>query len=225
VRREVGGTATSGDGAFEVVVGPNAFDADSIFVLVSEAASEDSDVLRSYNVHPGVTEDFAGFRDFVEISVAYDDTVSQPQDLCLARLVPETYGVRSVLDSFVDTTGHRVIAYVDSLGPLGLYRSADAASELLRETGVRLEPGYPNPSQDSANILYEIAEAGLVDIKVYSVDGRLVREILSGQSTRGLHRVEWNGTDSRGKKVASGVYYVRIENRGGSASTKLLIVN
>ena len=225
VRREAGGSLESEDGALAVAVGPNAFAADSIFMLVTEAGISGEGVLTNYYVYPAGTDDFAAFSDFVEVSIAYDDTVSQPRDLCLARLDPAAAGSWEMLESFVDTTAHRVIAYVDSLGVLGLYRSGEVASDLLHRSGVELAPGYPNPSQGGAEILYEIAEAGFVEITVYSVTGRMVSRVYQGQATRGLHRAQWSGTDSDGNRVASGVYYARIESRGGSASTKLVIVN
>jgi C1A family cysteine protease len=223
-RRGTGGTATAGDDGFEVVVGPEAFDADSMFILVSEVAPGPN-VLRAYEVHPNAVEDLTRFKDFVEVSIAYDDTISEPRSLCLARLTWEGHALQARLKSFVDTTGHRVIAYVDSLSALGLYRSDDVASALMSDAGLVALPSRPNPSMGSANILYELAETGPVTLGVYSVEGRLVREIFRAESTRGLHRVEWDGEDSRGKKVASGVYYVRIESRGATASTKLVIVN
>jgi hypothetical protein len=40
-----------------------------------------------------------------------------------------------------------------------------------------------------------------------------------------MHRVEWSAVDSRGKDVASGVYFLKAESGAGGATRKLLVVN
>jgi flagellar hook assembly protein FlgD len=64
-----------------------------------------------------------------------------------------------------------------------------------------------------------------VRLNLVTAEGRLVRQLWEGDVVRGMHRLDWDGTDSRGKKVASGVYYLRIETGVGDATQKLIIVN
>jgi hypothetical protein len=44
---------------------------------------------------------------------------------------------------------------------------------------------------------------------VYDVSGRLVSELISEPKPAGEYLVRWDGTDSGGRRVASGVYFVR----------------
>ncbi len=53
---------------------------------------------------------------------------------------------------------------------------------------------------------------------LHNVTGRLVRRLESGPRQRGIHAARWDGTDSRGRVVPAGVYFVRF-SAGRTAST------
>jgi hypothetical protein len=66
----------------------------------------------------------------------------------------------------------------------------------------------PNPIRGSARI----ESPGGGRINVYDLRGRRVRRIL--ESHTGSVRADWNGTDDRGRLLASGVYFIRLEGPG-----------
>jgi len=74
----------------------------------------------------------------------------------------------------------------------------------------RLDQNYPNPFNPTTNIYYQIPTAGIVDLKVYDVSGRLVRTLINGFKEKGLYSVSWDGKDEFGRDVASGVYFLRM---------------
>ncbi len=82
----------------------------------------------------------------------------------------------------------------------------------------------PNPSlQGEVEISYVAAEKIPLALKVYDIQGRLVRTLVTGASEKpGMHRVRWNGRDESGREVPSGIYFYRLEARGFLASRKLL---
>jgi flagellar hook assembly protein FlgD len=53
-----------------------------------------------------------------------------------------------------------------------------------------------------------------VNITVYDVAGRMVRELVDQHRMAGHWSVQWNGEDERGQRVASGLYFYRM--RAGS---------
>ena len=48
-------------------------------------------------------------------------------------------------------------------------------------------------------------------MRLYDVSGRLVRTLADGDLAAGEQRLRWDGNDDRGRALASGVYYLRVE--------------
>jgi hypothetical protein len=81
-----------------------------------------------------------------------------------------------------------------------------------------------NPFADAIRVSYEVPTAGRVKLGVYDVGGRLVAELLNGTRPAGVHEAEWNlGTDG-GERVASGVYFIRLESPGCRGVEKVLVL-
>jgi predicted DNA-binding protein (UPF0251 family) len=93
----------------------------------------------------------------------------------------------------------------------------------------RLLPNYPNPFNPETWIPYQIREPGEVAIRIYDVQGRLVRTLDLGQRDAGFYlgrtkAAYWNGQNSAGEKVASGTYFYQIKAGDFSATRRMLIV-
>lgn len=87
-----------------------------------------------------------------------------------------------------------------------------------------LYPAAPNPFNPGTWIRYDVpAGGGAMSIKVYNVAGRLVRTLVDGTETAARHRVEWDGRDDRGSRVASGVYLCRMKGPGFEKTYKLVL--
>jgi hypothetical protein len=63
-----------------------------------------------------------------------------------------------------------------------------------------------------------------VAARVYSASGRLVSTLFEGRLHGGSERIIWDGTDSNGQRVSSGVYFVRLESEGESRSSKVVLI-
>ncbi len=70
---------------------------------------------------------------------------------------------------------------------------------------------YPNPMKDKTVIVYHLSEDVSVTIKIFTIAGRLVKELSPGISRYGANYVEWDGRDRRGRKVSNGVYYYAVK--------------
>jgi hypothetical protein len=83
---------------------------------------------------------------------------------------------------------------------------------------------YPNPFNPETSIAYTVQNDGPVSMRIYSVSGRLVRTLKSGENTgAGTYAVRWNGTDEQGRHVPSGIYFVKTSQKtsGGEQSSVL----
>jgi len=73
-----------------------------------------------------------------------------------------------------------------------------------------LEGNKPNPFNATTTISFNLPQSGSFKLSIYNLAGRLVREF-SSQGEAGHRSVIWDGTDSRGNQVASGVYFYRLQ--------------
>lgn len=83
---------------------------------------------------------------------------------------------------------------------------------------------YPNPFNPKANISYELDQAARVNLCIYDIKGRLVKQLCHARQDKGQHAAAWDGTDQAGRTMASGVYFCRIETSIGSQVKKLVLV-
>jgi hypothetical protein len=69
---------------------------------------------------------------------------------------------------------------------------------------------YPNPFQDRADFLYRLTHDADVTLKVFTISGRMIREMkASGQM--GDNALAWDGKDDRGTPLANGTYLYKLE--------------
>ncbi|MBD3367131.1 MAG: T9SS type A sorting domain-containing protein [Candidatus Eisenbacteria bacterium] len=83
----------------------------------------------------------------------------------------------------------------------------------------------PNPFREGTTIAFELPEPSAVDLVVYDVGGRRVRELLDGERlAAGPQTVSWDGLDDGGRRVASGVYFVRADVGGRAQVRRVTLV-
>jgi len=68
----------------------------------------------------------------------------------------------------------------------------------------------PNPFNPVTSIAYSIPRTGRVTLRVYDIEGKVVRTLVDAQQQLGPHTVAWQGLDDAGVRVASGVYLYRL---------------
>ncbi len=86
-----------------------------------------------------------------------------------------------------------------------------------------LDKVLPNPTGGRTSVRYGLPRPTAVNLSVYSATGALVSRLAIGTQSLGWHTVTWDGTDSRGRKVGTGVYLVRLD-AGAFTSTRKLVV-
>ncbi|HYW68183.1 MAG TPA: FlgD immunoglobulin-like domain containing protein, partial [bacterium] len=89
----------------------------------------------------------------------------------------------------------------------------------------RLAAPRPNPFAGQTTISFRVpAGEGRTELAIYDIAGRKVRTLVNGRFGSGRRSVAWDGTDSRGVSVASGIYYCRLKTREGEESIKLTLL-
>ena len=65
---------------------------------------------------------------------------------------------------------------------------------------------------------------GRLDVIVMTLDGNIIRYLQHGTASAGEHNYSWNGTSKSGKKVARGLYFVRVFGNGIDETRKIMVV-
>jgi hypothetical protein len=87
-----------------------------------------------------------------------------------------------------------------------------------------LRQNHPNPFNPSTMIRFILAEPGEVRLDIYDAAGRRVRTLTDGHWPVGHHEIRWDGRDSDGRAVASGMYLYQLEAGGAAVSRKMVLV-
>jgi hypothetical protein len=82
----------------------------------------------------------------------------------------------------------------------------------------RLFRSYPNPFNPQATIRFSLERDGVVALRAYDVQGRLVRTIVDGFLAAGVREARWDGRDDSGRGLPSGTYFLRLTAGADSQS-------
>jgi hypothetical protein len=91
-------------------------------------------------------------------------------------------------------------------------------------SSVSLSSIQPNPFASQSRISFTLPTAAHVRLAIYSASGRRIRTVAAGSYVAGEHTVSWDGRDGTGRRVATGIYFCRLEAEGEVDSDKLVLV-
>jgi hypothetical protein len=82
----------------------------------------------------------------------------------------------------------------------------------------------PNPFNPQTKVYMSLKSAGTATVRIFSLEGRLVRTLHDGYAAAGSHELHWNGLDNAGRRVTSGVYFLSVQSAGTKAVDKLYLL-
>lgn len=82
----------------------------------------------------------------------------------------------------------------------------------------------PNPFNPRTTIAFNLAVTGHVDVRVYDLQGALIRTLVDTDLAAGHQTVVWDGTGESGQSLPSGAYFARLEADGVVEVRKLALV-
>ncbi len=87
-----------------------------------------------------------------------------------------------------------------------------------------LERNYPNPFNSGTVIPFSLSSETEVHLQVFDVLGRPVVNLVVGRLQTGRYRVSWEGRDTGGQSVSSGIYFYRLSSENRVESRKMTLV-
>jgi flagellar hook assembly protein FlgD len=113
----------------------------------------------------------------------------------------------------VELTGRELMS-----DPVRVTTGAWSEDERVRFTSVG-----PSPSLEEVVVRFSMPRTAWARVGVYDAAGRLVRVLSEGPQAGGEHAVTWTGSDERGQRVGSGVYFVRLSDGRTAESRKIVV--
>jgi len=127
------------------------------------------------------------------------------------------YSYEDEIDYLKDWCGKR-IQWMDehlTFSPANVERQTETPS------GCTLT-NYPNPFNSTTTICIEPHTAQFLSLDIYDVNGRLVRHLMDGVSRERKNTLMWDARENSGRKVVSGVYWLRLQSSMGLTFHRLL---
>jgi len=88
----------------------------------------------------------------------------------------------------------------------------------------RLGANYPNPFNPETVIPFELSVDGEASLRIFNLLGQEVATLLNGPQVAGHHVARWDGRDSHGLSASSGIYLLRLESQGVTATRKITLL-
>jgi len=88
----------------------------------------------------------------------------------------------------------------------------------------KLGQNAPNPFKQTTTISYQMTKPGLVKLTVYNTAGQLVKTLVNDYRQPGSYTVNWDCQGNDKRKVANGVFLVRMESEGRAVTNKMVVV-
>ena len=87
-----------------------------------------------------------------------------------------------------------------------------------------LYQNYPNPFNPTTMIRYDLPKASLVVLKIYNLFGQEIRTLVDEFQSEGEKTLLWDGFNTKGQKVSSGIYVCQIKADSFSKSNKMIVI-
>jgi hypothetical protein len=134
---------------------------------------------------------------------------------------------RAVLDIVYSGSGELELSDFAVVGDGGGRLNA-TASEVRGEKVVpqqhALHQNYPNPFNPVTDISFCLPAASHVTLEIFNIMGQRVSTLLDEKMDVGVHTVQWEGRNSNGREVASGVYFYNLRSGDFRETKKMLLL-
>ena len=109
-------------------------------------------------------------------------------------------------------------------------RLKNAGKAIPIQTGSNSKPiefsasNHPNPFNPTTLIQFKLPAEGKVSLKIYDILGREIATLIDAQKQRGAYSIQWNGRNTYGNQVASGVYFYILQFEDQVIRKKMLLI-
>jgi hypothetical protein len=121
----------------------------------------------------------------------------------------------------LETGEHHIEYFITDVNGNSTYHREDF--EVAADLTIKDVLNYPNPFYASTEFTYVLTlPAENVNIKIFTLAGRLIKKLDNTPAGTGFNSIFWNGLDADGDKLANGVYLYKITARAGDQQVEVI---
>ncbi len=121
--------------------------------------------------------------------------------------------------AYNNENSNNAVYHLINIGDLTKVKST---KQNIHSEKIKLYHAYPNPFNPSVMIRYRIPMRDKVSLRIYNVQGEVIKTLKNDIMPPGEYNVVWNGENSQGAKVGSGVYIIRLISGKFVKSNKII---
>jgi len=132
---------------------------------------------------------------------------------------------------YYDKSNDEVVDYSKTIEFTNNMVVGDGFNTMLLSREARIAPeeyslsdAYPNPFNPTTTLSFSVPTEGVMSLNIYDMTGRLVSTLVDGNLKQGYHSITWNGMDSNGHAVSSGMYIYSLKGEGVSITKKMVMM-
>lgn len=137
----------------------------------------------------------------------------------------DRYGAYGLLEHFEQdvTTAPKWMAHVDCIFDTTTLDMD--TQQIAKPRSFVLLQNFPNPFNPGTTIKFRLDQTSIVSLMIYDVQGREIRALTNENYNAGWHEILWDGKDSRGFNVSTGIYFAKIKTNIHTDFIKMLYLN
>jgi len=156
-----------------------------------------------------------GSADFPVTYGAFDTTYHGSEDVFIAKINSD--GSDLIFATFL--AGDSSSVDPDTLVPVISEQQPVSLPEVCH-----LQQNYPNPFNLSTEIAYQVHKDVHIELIVFNLLGQKIKTLADFHHKRGKYLAQWDGRDTDGHEVASGLYFCRLKVGGFCKTIKMALV-
>ncbi|MEE9443912.1 MAG: T9SS type A sorting domain-containing protein [candidate division Zixibacteria bacterium] len=151
-----------------------------------------------------------------EFSSGYCNTVSAAGDF-------NGDGIDDFMFNYVDSDDRTGAVFVIA-GSEDIMNNVDENGIGILPNTLSLKQNFPNPFNPATIIEFFIPKRSHVELRIYNMLGETVAIPISMTLTAGIHQIIWDGTDSNGNRLPSGIYFYSVKSDNHSETKKMILL-
>lgn len=187
-------------------------------------------------VEPTVYQKFTGDGYIIEARVALDSLAGEDLEVVNGACFPmqingndldPTVGPdsgRTLQANWGGQSGHEVWKRSSAWGFLEVVGGTAVDDDTQEPRTYSLHNNYPNPFNPSTTIKFEMADFTDVTIEIYDILGNKINTLFKGKKAAGSHEIVWNGKNSAGVAVSSGLYFYKMKTKSFTKTKKMMLL-